>query len=760
MLVDQRSNITDLFCDPFPGTSWLLPPDFPLMDQLDSFNREHERCYGTMLKNHAINSTKIPSHLYIHLFSGYRDHDKMFFCEADQTLIGKVPWLVVKSNLYFVPSLWLISSFQTELIKLFPQKDTVFHNLARYLLHPTNQVWGMVTRSYNAYLARADERLGIQVRVFSRRAEYSDNLKNMFWERPSSTGEIIEVYQPSGERVQQTDKKLHNQKALAEMYLLSLTDKLVTSAWSTFGYIAQGLGGIKPWILYKPENYTTPDPPCVRAMSMEPCFLRAPLYGCEDKTATDTGKIVPFVRHCEDWIPGLKLVDAPDNNQLLDATPSVSKESGKTVDKLVGGLLAIGFDEDSCLSRYQSSLYRKPSPYKPSQYLISKLRSYEMLHKRCGPGTDAYKKATKNLGHGDEDHARTSTDESCQYIVCVPLRGLGNRVLGLTSLFLYALLTERVMLVDQRKDISDLFCEPFPGSSWLLPLDFPLTDQLDSFNLKHSRCYGTMLRNHDINSSTIPSHLYLHLLHDGGDYTKIFFCEKDQSVIRKVPWLVVKSNLYFIPSLWLIPSFQTELIKLFPQKDTVFHHLSRYLLHPTNQVWGMVTRSYNTYLARADERLGIQVRVYSRPAGYLQHVMDQIVACTQREKLLPEIAAAQEEESQPSGDRFQQVDEKIHEQKALAEIFLLSLTDKLVTTAWSTFGYVAQGLGGLKPWILYKPEYYNTDTDPPCVRDFSMEPCFLKPTLYGCEAKTEITVPFVRHCEDRTWGVKLVDSQD
>ncbi|ESQ35412.1 hypothetical protein EUTSA_v10009670mg [Eutrema salsugineum] len=492
-------------------------------------------------------------------------------------------------------------------------------------------------------------------------------------------------------------------------------------------------------------------------------------------------------------------------NQLLDATTNVSKESVKPVDKLVGGLLAAGFNEDSCLSRNQSSLYRKPSPYKPSEYLVSKLRSYEMLHKRCGPGTYAYKRAQERLLHGDEDLARKSNAELCQYIVCVPLRGLGNRMLGLTSLFLYALLTERVMLVDQRKDMSDLFCDPFPGSSWLLPLNFPLTDQIDSFNLEHSRCYGTMLKNHAINSTTIPSHLYLHLLHDHGDYTKMFFCEKDQTVIRKVPWLVVKSNLYFVPSLWLIPSFQTELIKLFPQKETVFHHLSRYLFHPTNQVWGMVTSSYNAYLARADERLGIQVRVYSRPAGYFQHVMDQIVACTQREKLLPE-AAAQEEESQvtnnntskipkvkvvlvtslhpeysdnlrnmymkrptwtgdivqvyqPSGDRFQKVDEKIHEQKALAEIYLLSLTDKLVTSAWSTFGYVAQGLGGLKPWILYKPEN-RTAPDPPCVRDYSMEPCFLKPALYGCEAKAEINAPFLRHCHDRTWGVKLVDSQD
>ncbi|KFK23885.1 hypothetical protein AALP_AAs54083U000200 [Arabis alpina] len=44
-------------------------------------------------------------------------------------------------------------------------------------------------------------------------------------------GEIVVVHQPSEEGYQQSD----NQKALAEMYLLSMSDKVVISAWSTFG---------------------------------------------------------------------------------------------------------------------------------------------------------------------------------------------------------------------------------------------------------------------------------------------------------------------------------------------------------------------------------------------------------------------------------------------------------------------------------------------------------------------------------------------
>uniref|UniRef100_A0A1J3JJ98 Fucosyltransferase n=2 Tax=Noccaea caerulescens TaxID=107243 RepID=A0A1J3JJ98_NOCCA len=492
------------------------------------------------------------------------------------------------------------------------------------------------------------------------------------------------------------------------------------------------------------------------------------------------------------------------NDQLLDATNYDSKRSETPRDKLIGGLLTADFDERSCVSRYhQSLLYRNPSPYKPSEYLVSKLRRYEKLHKRCGPGTDAYKEATKNLGHDDHENYANKSVGECKYIVWVAVYGLGNRILTLASVFLYALLTDRVVLVDQSKDISDLFCEPFPDTSWLLPHDFPLTkQQIDGYHRGYSRCYGTMLINHAINSTLIPPNLYLDIVHDSRDEDKMFFCPKDRTLIDKVPWLIVKANVYFVPSLWFNPTFRDELTKMFPQKETIFHHLARYLFHPTNQVWGMVTRYYNAHLARADERLGLQIRVFSHQNVYFQHVMDQVVSCAQREKLLPELSTQEDakvntstnqrlkavlvtslfpeysdnlknmfwerpsstgeiiEVYQPSGERFQQTDKKLHDQKALAEMYLLSYTDKIVTSARSTFGYVAHSLGGLKPWLLYQPR--GKTPDPPCVRATSMEPCFLTPPTHGCGAKKRIgsakVVPFVRHCEDlRHDGLKLFD---
>lgn len=472
-------------------------------------------------------------------------------------------------------------------------------------------------------------------------------------------------------------------------------------------------------------------------------------------------------------------------------------------DKLLDDLFPTGFDEKSCLSRYQSLLYRRGIPQKASPYLISKLRSYEALHKKCGPHTESYNKTVENLKSG-----RNSAPSDCKYIVWISFSGLGNRILTLASAFLYALLTNRVLLVDSGKDIPDLFCEPFPEASWLLPSDFPLTSKFNGFNQKSNESYGNLLKSNSVgnlNGSKLQPYLYLHLVHDYDDQDKLFFCDQDQEYMQTTPWLIMKTDNYFIPSLFLIPSFERELHSLFPDKESVFHLLGRYLFHPTNSVWGLVSRYYQAYLSKADVRVGIQIRVFDTETGPFKHVLDQILSCTMKEGILPRIVEKQERVAnqsekprktiavlmtslsqgyfeevrdlywenptvtgesigvyQPSHEGYQQNEKQNHNRKAWAEMYLLSLTDKLVTSSWSTFGYVAQGLGGLKPWILYKPEN-QTAPDPPCQRAMSMEPCFHAPPFYDCKMRRGVDtgnlVPHVKHCEDMSWGLKLVQGR-
>ncbi|XP_037453177.1 galactoside 2-alpha-L-fucosyltransferase-like [Triticum dicoccoides] len=480
----------------------------------------------------------------------------------------------------------------------------------------------------------------------------------------------------------------------------------------------------------------------------------------------------------------LRLV-RPRDEDGTSGSPEVVK------DKLLG-LLAPGFDEQSCLSRYQSVLYRRISPHFPSTYLLERLREQEALQKKCGPRTELYMKAVEQLKSGQDIKVM-----DCNYLVWTAYSGLGNRILTIASAFLYAILTNRVLLVDGDKGTADLFCEPFPETSWLLPSDFPIK-QFKNFSVVSPESYGNKLKSKVVQRS--PAFVYLHLAHDYSDFDKLFFCEDNQHYLQTIPWLILKSDNYFVPSLFLIPAYQEELMRLFPQRDVVFHHLGRYLFHPSNSVWGMITRYYDSYLARADEKLGIQIRVFDTETGPFKHVMDQVLACTFKEHLLPEVDTQEQIVSprkaklkavlvtslnsgyyeefrnmywehptangetisfhQPSHEEHQDSDKKMHNRKAWAEIYLLSLSDVMVTSAWSTFGYVAQGLSGLKPWLLFKPEN-RTAPDPPCRQVLSMEPCFHAPPFYDCKAKrgtdTGKLVPHVTHCEDMSWGLKLVD---
>ncbi|KAM7480049.1 hypothetical protein LguiA_028262 [Lonicera macranthoides] len=239
----------------FPKRRGYFPRIFP-RESVQQLRSEIFSLLRSLKNNLLGNST--PPCFYLDLVHDYDDQDKLFFCDQDQMFFKKV---------------------------------------------------------LSSVLAKADEKIGVQIRVFdtgpvhSNISGYYEKVRDIYWEQATMTGEVIGVYQPSNEGYQQNEKKMHNKKAWAEMYLLSLTDKLVASSWTTFGYVAQGLGGLKPWIFFKPESRMAPDPPCHRAMSMEPCFHAPPIYDCKKKRGIDTGVLVPHVRHCKDMSWGLKLVD-------------------------------------------------------------------------------------------------------------------------------------------------------------------------------------------------------------------------------------------------------------------------------------------------------------------------------------------------------------------------------------------------------------------------------------------------------------------
>ncbi|CAN0862792.1 Galactoside 2-alpha-L-fucosyltransferase [Linum grandiflorum] len=451
----------------------------------------------------------------------------------------------------------------------------------------------------------------------------------------------------------------------------------------------------------------------------------------------------------------------------------------------------------SCASRnhhhrHTSSSYHKP----PSPYLISRLREYEQHHKRCEPFSEPFNRTfresvrkKKNLNYSDLDH--------CRYVIFTrPTNGLGNRMLSLSAAFIYALLTNRVLLVDFGPDMVDLFCEPFHNSTWLLPEDFHFGDQFYGSESRKVDDFGEFLKNNRTDHLNASSFLHLNLGYGYNDYDKLFYKDENQERIKSIPWLILESDQYSVPFLFLMPSFRKELDRLFPDRETVFHHVARYLFNPSNQAWGLITRFHESYLANADQRIGLQIRVMKPETSPTPLVLKQILRCTQMEaKILPEfqqnktttktsrsskavlvaslssefytnlkdmfwetptvdhmvgVHQASHEEKQRSGDGP-------HNMKAWVDMYLLSMCDVLVTSGWSTFGYVSQGLGGLKPWILQIPDTRYGEGNlwgQACRRAVSMEPCFHFPPA---KIRKDSADQFVVECEDVNSGLKLVN---
>ncbi|XP_057454072.1 probable fucosyltransferase 8 [Lotus japonicus] len=476
-----------------------------------------------------------------------------------------------------------------------------------------------------------------------------------------------------------------------------------------------------------------------------------------------------------------------------DSTARV--EIRQNEDKLLHGLLASGFHESSCLSRFQFHLYRKASPHIPSPYLISKLRNYEEIHRKCGPNTRAFDRSIVKIVRSKNNGAIATM---CKYLVWTPANGLGNQMISIVATFLYAILTDRVLLVRFGKDKHGLFCEPFLNSTWILPQNSPF------WNDNHVETYKSLLEKNKSNNTSkghLPSSVFLHLQHTRDDPEKFFHCDHSQDLLKKVPLLILQSDQYFVPSLFMTPFFNSKIDKMFPEKDTIFHHLGRYLFHPSNEAWRLISGFYQKNLAKADERIGLQIRVFN-PATPKQSVMELIFSCIIKNQLLPEVLGMKNSVSsssknktvkavlvaslypeygenlramylrkptvtgevvevyQASHEEHQKFNDNMHNIKAWVDMYLLSLSDVLVTTSLSTFGYVAQGLGNLRPWLLQRLAG-NEKHFPTCKRDFSMEPCYHIPPKHFCNGKPiedfASSFGYLMKCKDFSFGVKLVN---
>jgi len=428
-------------------------------------------------------------------------------------------------------------------------------------------------------------------------------------------------------------------------------------------------------------------------------------------------------------------------------------------------------------------LHRYASPESPQ--LQNVMNSYLAMHSRCT--ALEFDNITNIFNSGGVPR--------CRYVIWgANMFGLGNRLISLTSAFIYAILSQRVLLIDY-PEWSLLFCDPFQGHSpSLISPERPLNLSLGVpyVRFKDAAC-GIQKRNKapEYCNTTI---LYLEMTHKSPTKeTEFNVCPSGVSRARNVPFISIKNaNQYFAVGFFLNPALAPLLDVLFPERNP-FHVLSKYLFSPSDQVWDRVRHYLDSTLSPAARRIGVQLREFS---GHYTHAYDSnIPICIRRKagfspaglrktkKLRPDdylsvyvatlaqghIAKLNQTLARignETGKIFKIASQQVakeenhdasHQQEALVDMWVLSLTDVLITSRRSTFGYVAQGLGGLVPYLIKK------GVKQVCKASVGTDPCYhYAPKESVCDVE-KVSVrellnesQSVKYCPDFKGGWQLV----
>jgi xyloglucan fucosyltransferase len=411
------------------------------------------------------------------------------------------------------------------------------------------------------------------------------------------------------------------------------------------------------------------------------------------------------------------------------------------------------------------------------------LKEYATLHRACLQKIDW--NATKYF-------LERNDSSGCKFAVAggPGWAGLGNKVLPTLTVLLYAVLTQRVLLVPAASRLPEIMCEPFEGSSWGIDperlftpsenhedvwkpfSDFESLVDATTFSSTHSKLYAVRPASW---CQPVPR----------------FFCDTEQAILQtQVPWLYFQSCILFMPKLFAIPAFQPVLEDLFPDRMATTH-IIRSVMYPADPVWTRVKHVDTTHLRHAERRLGVQIR-YRDLAPQFQEVHttvnSRVVQCALSHGILNTTTPAS---AQPTTTIFitslfpdlrdeltelfsattitqlsQGAVQKFgleEDVQALAEVMCLSFSDDLFVTPLSTFGGMAQAYGAVTPYFL---EYRNDTALPPCERGQTVDPCHQDPEMeYICphdrrvdgKTITEV-VSAIRACPviDTPRGVQLV----
>jgi hypothetical protein len=154
-----------------------------------------------------------------------------------------------------------------------------------------------------------------------------------------------------------------------------------------------------------------------------------------------------------------------DTTELIEKLAAATTRAARGRNKSEAFSPALWHQEHPCASRDEiyalySSRNTTRNDTQTNPKWTAALQEYAILHRTC----------VLRMGDVDEFFLKRKHVDGCQFVVAGVSAGsgIGNKALSIVSALVYAVLTQRVLLVPLATAVPGVFCEPFEGSSWMV----------------------------------------------------------------------------------------------------------------------------------------------------------------------------------------------------------------------------------------------------------------------------------------------------
>jgi hypothetical protein len=350
--------------------------------------------------------------------------------------------------------------------------------------------------------------------------------------------------------------------------------------------------------------------------------------------------------------------------------------------------------------------------------------------------------------------------------------GMGNFVMSASSVLVLAMLTKRVAIFNFNPNPETLFCPLIPGSNSSMRLPASLLEKGISWADLVEKSYSSP------SDLDYEQPVVLDLWHNADIRTRAFLVNPNaMDFVEKHTYIVVHSNQYFMPGLSFNPRFSSTLRSWFPQGRILPNILDHTFL-PRDEIWHDIKNDVMEYRRSSKTIIGIQIRLFgisfeeslppildkiellnpqnpsSVPITLIVTSLNPGVKEFVKNHLIAIGIADRVNVIQPSAAGAQLTEDIGHLSQTLKEIWVLGLSDILVVSKFSTFGYYAKAI--FQNTVFAIPSGFREDGgDRSIVVDDHPEPCYHFPDtgllrVFGIDARSE-----TESCPDSTFSMRM-----